>query len=147
MSNEYYNDEYELEEEINLSPSTPSGKSGTLSPAGRTFAMVVGVVAILAAVVYCAWAVWVVPTVRGKDVGFNIINSEVSEFTFDVAKPQDRSVLCSIDALNQSYAQVGTRDVLIGPAEQFEQRFTVEVRTSERPVSVTVNQCVLVEED
>lgn len=141
MSNEYYNDEYEVEEEITIAPSTPSGKSGTLTPTGRRFAIALGVVAIVLSIAYIAWASWGVPTLRGKDVGFNIISSELSEFTFDAAKPEDLTMTCRINALNQSFAQVGTRDVEIGPADKFEQRFTVEIRTTERPVSITLDRC------
>lgn len=146
MNNEYYEDEYELEEEIALAPSTPSGKSGTLTPGGSKFAMVIGVIAVAASVAYMAWWAFSTPTVRGKDVGFKIVSSELTQMTFDVAKPEDRTVICSIDALSQSYAQVGTRDVVIGPADIFEQRFTVDIRTSEMPVSATVESCTLVEE-
>lgn len=141
MSNEYYSDEYELEDEIALAPSTPAGKSGTLTPRGRTTAIILGTLAIVLAVVYIAWSVWSVPTIRGKDVGFKIVSSEVTELTFDIAKPEDLTVTCTLNALNQSYAQVGTRDVVIGPANKFEQRFTVEIRTTELPVSATVERC------
>lgn len=141
MSNEYYTDEYEEEEEIVLASAPPAGRSGTLTPGGRKFAITLGVLAIVLAVAYIAWSVWSVPTIRGKDVGFNIMSAEVTEFTFDVAKPQDMTVICSIDALNQSHAQVGTRDVVIGPADRFEQRFTIEIRTTELPVSATVQAC------
>ncbi len=146
MSNEYYADEYEEEEEIVLASTPPAGRSGTLTPGGRKFAIALGALAILLAVAYIAWSVWAMPTIRGKDVGFKIINAEVTEFTFDVAKPQDMTVICSIDALNQSHAQVGTRDVVIGPADQFEQRFTIEIRTTELPVSATVQLCFPAEE-
>lgn len=146
MNNDYYEDEYELEEEIVLAPSTPSGKSGTLSPNGRKFAMAIGILAIAASIAYFAWLAFANPTVRGKDVGFKIVNSELTQFTFDVAKPEDRTVICAIDALNQAYAQVGTRDVVVGPADVFEQRFTVDIRTSEMPVSATVVSCTLTED-
>jgi hypothetical protein len=146
VSNEYYTDEYEEEEEIILASAPPAGRSGTLTPGGRKFAITLGALAILLAVVYIAWSVWTVPTIRGKDVGFKIIDAEVTEFTFDVAKPQNMTVICSIDALNQSHAQVGTRDVVIGPADRFEQRFTVELRTTELPVSATVQTCFAAEQ-
>lgn len=142
MSNEYYSDEYELDEEAVLADSTPSGRSGTLTPGGRKFAIVLGTLAIALAVAYIAWASFVPDTIRGKNVGFNVKSSEVIEITFDVAKPLDVTVICSLDALNTNYAQVGTKDVEIGPAEQFEQRFTTEIRTTETAVTAVVESCV-----
>lgn len=142
MSNEHYFDEYELEDDAVLASSPPSGHSGALTPWGQKFAIILGVLAMALAIGYIAWASFTTDTIRGKNVGFNVLSSEAIEITFDVAKPQDMTVVCTLDALNTNYAQVGTRDVEIGPAEQFEQRFTTEIRTTETAVTAVVESCV-----
>lgn len=79
--------------------------------------------------------------VRGKDVGFSVLGPEAVTITFDVAKPKDATVVCELEALNSSYAQVGTRTVTIGPSDIAEARFTVEIATSEEAVTAVVKSC------
>ncbi|WP_019149016.1 DUF4307 domain-containing protein [Timonella senegalensis] len=142
MNNEYY-DEYELDEDAPvLASSTPSGPSGSLTPRGRKFAIALGVAVILIAVGVMAYIAFAIPTIRGKDVGFNIKSSEVIEITFDVAKPEDWTVKCTVNALNENYAQVGTKDVVIGPADTYEQRFSTDIRTTELAVTAIIDSCV-----
>ncbi|WP_435298395.1 DUF4307 domain-containing protein [Timonella sp. A28] len=141
MSNEYY-DEYELDEdEPVLAGSSPAGPSGNLTPRGRKIAIALGTLALILAVAVAAWYAWSSPTIRGKNVGFSIKSSEVIEITFDVAKPLDMTVVCTLDALNENYAQVGTKEVTIGPADVFEQRFSTDIRTTERAVTAVVDVC------
>ncbi|WP_313279888.1 DUF4307 domain-containing protein [Timonella senegalensis] len=139
---EHY-DEYELDEDAPvLASSTPSGPSGSLTPRGRKFAIALGVVVILVAVAVMAYIAFAIPTIRGKDVGFNIKSPEVIEITFDVAKPEDWTVECTLNALNENYAQVGTKIVTIGPAETYEQRFSTDIRTTEIAVTAVVDSCL-----
>ncbi|WP_169514090.1 DUF4307 domain-containing protein [Jonesia quinghaiensis] len=136
------NEVYELDEdEPVMAPSTPAGPSGSLTPRGRSFAIILGVLAIVVAIAVAAWYAWGAPTIRGKNVGYSVKSSELVEITFDVAKPQDMTVICTLDALNTNYAQVGTKEVRIGPAEVFEQRFTTEIRTTEEAVTAVVESC------
>ncbi|ACV09535.1 hypothetical protein Jden_1892 [Jonesia denitrificans DSM 20603] len=137
---------YELDEEDPvLAPTSPAGPSGSLTPRGRAFAIALGVAALLVAIGVAAWYAWGAPTIRGKEVGFSVTSSESITITFDVAKPQDVTVLCVLDALNESYAQVGTKNVLIGPAEVFEQRFSTDIRTTETAVTAVVTSCSAVD--
>ena len=104
--------------------------------------LVVGVVAVvvLAAVAWMAFGQQG-NDVRGRDVGYSVKSPEVVEITFDVAKPRDATVVCTLEALNSSYAQVGSREVTIGPSEVGEARFTTEIATSEEAVTAVVESC------
>lgn len=134
-------DEYELDEEVVLAPSSPAGASGQISVAGNKLAIVLGALALILAIGVAAWFAWGTPNVRGRDVGYKVAGSEMVTITFDVAKPKDMTVECRLDALNTNYAQVGTRMVTIGPAEKFEQRFVEDILTTERAVTATVHDC------
>lgn len=134
-------DEYELDEEVVLAPSSPAGAFGQISPKGNKLAIVLGALALILAIGVAAWFAWGTPNIRGRDVGYDVAGSEMVTITFDVAKPKDMTVECRLDALNSNYAQVGTRIVTIGPAEKFEQRFVEDIRTTERAVTATVHDC------
>jgi len=141
VSNEYY-DEYELDEEAPvLAPSTPSGPSGSLTPRGRRFAIWLGAIAIAVAVAVMAYIAFGIPTIRYKEVGFNIKGAESIELTFDVSKPNDWTLSCVLNALNENYAQVGTKTVTIGPSDEHEQRYSTEIRTTEKAVTAIVDSC------
>lgn len=83
--------------------------------------------------------------VRGKDVGFSVTSSESVTITFDVAKPADSTVVCTLNALNTNYAQVGTRDVTIGPSDKGEARYTTQIATTELAVTAVVEACDLLD--
>lgn len=135
--------EYELDEEVVIAPSTPAGPFGQITATGNKLALFFGTLAIILAVAVAAWFAWGKPNIRGKDVGYTVVSPELITITFDVAKPKDKTVECRLDALNSSYAQVGTRNVIIGPGDKFEQRFTVDINTTETAVTATVIDCKL----
>ena len=125
-------------------PLVPPGRYGPartrMSPG--VLRLLVGVVAVvvLAAVAWMAFGQQG-NDVRGRDVGYSVKSPEVVEITFDVAKPRDATVVCTLEALNSSYAQVGSREVTIGPSEVGEARFTTEIATSEEAVTAVVESC------
>jgi hypothetical protein len=63
------------------------------------------------------------------------------DVTFEVTKPGDDTVSCRVQALSQSFAEVGVRTVEVGPADVATQRVTVTVPTAELAVSGTVASC------
>ena len=84
-------------------------------------------------------------TVRGQEVGFSVKGPEAVDITFNIAKPQDATVVCTLNALNTNYAQVGTKEVTIGPSEVDEARFTTQIATTELAVTAVIEGCDLVE--
>lgn len=82
-------------------------------------------------------------SVRGQEVSYAVKSSEVVEMTFNVAKPKDATVVCTLNALNTNYAQVGTKTVTIGPSDVGEARFTVDIATTELAVTAVIESCEL----
>jgi hypothetical protein len=101
------------------------------------------VAAIAIVVLAIAWVTMgpTASTIRGKNVGFSVKGPESVAITFDVAKPRDATVVCTLQALNENYAQVGTKDVTIGPSEMDEGRYTTEIATTELAVTAVVDGC------
>ena len=99
-----------------------------------------------------AWAAWVAQTVTDRpltwqDVAFDVTGDTVTRVTFDVRfagdLPDDAEAVCTVRALNQVAAEVGLRDVTVGPASREAVRTTVEVPTSERAVTGLVKECAV----
>ena len=82
-------------------------------------------------------------SVRGQEVSYSVTSSESVEMTFNVAKPLDATVVCTLNALNTNYAQVGTRSVTIGPSDVQEAQFTVQIATTELAVTAVIESCEL----
>lgn len=126
--------------------TVPTDRYGTRRPAGRRPLAVVGAVALLAAGVgLAAWFAFGSSSadVRGKNVGFEVLGAETVVLTFDVAKPEDATVVCTVEALSSNYAQVGAKEVTVGPADVSEQRIRTEIATSEEAVTAVVDACRL----
>ncbi|MGY4643548.1 DUF4307 domain-containing protein [Cellulomonas sp. URHB0016] len=79
--------------------------------------------------------------VSWKDVGYHVDDATSVQVTFEVTKPRDDTVSCRVQALSQSFAEVGVRTVEVGPAETGTRRVTVTVPTAELAVSGTVASC------
>lgn len=83
--------------------------------------------------------------VRWQNVGFDVQGPAVVEVTYEVIKSPDDWAECTLVALNEGYAQVGVRTVLIGPGEQV-QRFRSTVSTAELATTGIVDSCQVVPE-
>lgn len=139
------------DEASGTAPGTPSpvasGRYDTRRGISRTTQVRLAVAAVTVAVLSIAWVTMgpTASTVRGKDFGYSVQGPESVDITFDVAKPKDSTVVCTVEALNENYAQVGTKDVTIGPAEVTEARYTTTIATTELAVTAVVDGCVLVD--
>lgn len=124
-----------------------SGRYDTGRGISRTTQVRLAVAAVTVAVLSIAWVTMgpSATTVRGKDFGYSVQGPESVDITFDVSKPKDSTVICTVEALNENYAQVGTKDVTIGPAEVSEARYTTTIATTELAVTAVVDECVLVD--
>ncbi|WP_081844693.1 DUF4307 domain-containing protein [Cellulomonas sp. URHE0023] len=115
-------------------PSTPRTRRR------RRVGLIVTAVAGLAVALGVALNVASQP-VSWKDVGFHVQGPEAIQVTFDVTKPRADTVVCTVRALSESYAEVGVRAVTVGPADEGTQRVTATVQTTELAVSGTVDRC------
>ncbi|GEL94919.1 DUF4307 domain-containing protein [Cellulomonas composti] len=80
--------------------------------------------------------------VQWKDVGFVVHDAGSVEVTFEVTKASDATATCRVQALSQSYAEVGVVDVEVGPGAR-SQRVTTTVPTAELAVTGTVESCTV----
>ncbi len=93
--------------------------------------------------VWLAIAAFSVP-VRTMDRGFEIVNDTAIDVTFVVVKNAGATVTCRVHALNPSFAEVGVKDVLVGPAEDAAVQLTTRVATSELATTGLVQWCEVV---
>lgn len=146
-----------MPEQIDSSPaqtttSSPSGApelgsrySSTATPRSRRLKIAGIVAALSVGVAGAAYFSFGNPgsSVRGQEISYSVKNSEMVEITFNVAKPQDATVVCTLNALNTNYAQVGTKTVTIGPSGVDEAQFTVPIATTELAVTAVIESCEL----
>lgn len=118
-------------------------------PGSRALLVAAGVVLGALAV---AWGLWVARGVAAEpltwqDVGFAVRGDDRTDVTFDVHFDADLAgdaeAVCTLRALNQVRAEVGLRDVTVGPASRGSVRTTMTVPTSERAVTGLVKECVV----
>jgi len=136
---------------VTESPATrpPAGRYGPEPTARSARRARIGIVA--AAVVGLAVVVWIGLSMAGKpvsfkDVGFHVDGSRSVDVTFEVTKPKESTVTCTLTALSESYAEVGVRTVEVGPADTATRRVTATVQTTELAVTGIVDSCALVED-
>ena len=111
----------------------------------RTVVIAVVVAALgLATVVWLAIGAFSVP-VRTMDRGFDIVDATAIDVTFVVVKDAGATVTCRVHALNPSFAEVGVKDVLVGPAEEAAVQLTTRVATSELATTGLVQWCEVAE--
>ena len=104
----------------------------------------VGVAAAVGAVAFMA-----IPsgseTVSSKDVGFTIPDAGTAIVDFNVTKPADATAECAVQVLNESYAVVGWKTVLIGPSDTETVGQRITLRTDSLGVTGGVDSCWLVD--
>ncbi len=93
------------------------------------------------AVAVAAWLGLAGDGLTWKMVGFRVDGPTSTQVTFDVTKDADATVTCRVQALSESYAEVGVQTVEVGPAGTATQRVTTTVPTSELAVSAVVESC------
>nr|WP_231713356.1 DUF4307 domain-containing protein [Arthrobacter sp. zg-Y769] len=105
--------------------------------------------AVTAGVVAAAWMN--IPsstgTVTSKDVGFSLPEDGRVLVDFKVDKSAGSTAACAIQALNESYAVVGWKTVILGPDAPESSTRQVELRTDSPAVTGGVNSCWIVDGD
>ena len=128
------------------SPTPPADRYGAHQgrrPLGTGAKVAIGVT-LAAAVGVAAW--FSVEQTRRDPVtvdvvGFDVRDAEQVEVTFQVHMPPGTTAVCDVEALAPSYAQVGTLEVPVGPAEGQTSTYTVTVGTSEEATTAVVDSC------
>lgn len=123
----------------------PADRYGARGPRrtgrARTVAIVAGLVAAVAVVAWFAIEQNRATPVSYDVVGFEVQGPERTDITFQVHMPAGTTAVCTVDALAESYAQVGTLDVPVGPSDSSTSTYTVEIRTSEEATTAVVADC------
>ncbi|MFM1844808.1 MAG: hypothetical protein RI917_126 [Actinomycetota bacterium] len=76
-------------------------------------------------------------------VGFRVTSPWVTEVDFEIQMPPGEVAVCSIEALNNSFAVVGHITQSFGPFDQLITTHTLAVNTYEEAVSGLVDSCTL----
>lgn len=105
---------------------------------------------VVVAVAGTAVVVWVglgmaSAPVRWTDVGYQVHGSQLTDVTFEVVMEPGTVAECRVQALSESYAQVGVRDVVVGPSQAQVVRATESISTSEEAVTAIVDSCRVLE--
>ena len=131
-------------------PSDRYGSTGrpprTGSGRGRKVAIGVALAAAVAAVGWYTVVQQQAAPVDYEDIGFTVVDAEHVNASFQVHMPPGTRAVCTIDALSPSYAQVGTLDVEVGPADTRTSAYEVTIGTSEEATAATVVGCDVVED-
>lgn len=81
-------------------------------------------------------------SIEFRDIAHNIDDSDTrASLTFEVTAPVQHEVVCQVEALNPSYAVVGSRLVELPKSDDRTRSVTQEVRTHNRATTITVKDC------
>lgn len=78
-----------------------------------------------------------------KDVGFSVVSEIETIVEIEITKPKDKTVICSIEALNGQFGSVGWKELEFGPSEFLTLRHTIRLNTTELAVTGLVDECRL----
>lgn len=81
--------------------------------------------------------------VQTKDVGFSVKDATQVILDFEISKPKQATAICSLESLNEQFAQVGYKEIEIGPQETETVRFSVNINTTELATTALVDECRL----
>ncbi|MEY3561726.1 MAG: hypothetical protein RL068_878 [Actinomycetota bacterium] len=81
--------------------------------------------------------------IEAQDVGFRVIDPTAIELDFEITKPGSQVAICSVEALNEQFAQVGYKEIEVGPTETNTVRLTVRINTTELATTALVDNCEL----
>lgn len=95
--------------------------------------------------IFLFWAVSV--TIEGanrvtsQDLAYEILGPNQAKVKFEVTKPTDTDVICSVKVLNNAFAVVGYREIAIAASAEKVVTLETLVNTSELGVTGLVDRC------
>ncbi len=132
---------------VSTPPVRPAERYGDLRPAWHS--TLARVLVVTLAVLGLAWLVWAGlgvarQDVRYSDIGYNVVDATRAEATFDVTVYTGTTATCTVQALAEDYAVVGSQQVQITVPEPGNTvRERVEVLTQQRAVTAIVGGCTV----
>jgi hypothetical protein len=123
-------------------PTPPAGRYGPAAPSrtARRAWIAVGAVVVVGVLALVTHGLLANP-VSWNDYGYKVVDAGHIRITFDVTKPKGATATCTVQALSDSFGQVGVQTVTIPPGADSTVRMTVEVATAEPAVTGTVQTC------
>lgn len=117
------------------------GKRAKLSKTRWIWISVVGIALMMVGVLFASIANY--NPVQSQDVGFSVKYPTQVVLDFELTKPQDTTAVCSVEALNEQFGQVGYKIIEIGPQETAKVRLSVSINTTELATTALVDECRL----
>jgi hypothetical protein len=102
---------------------------------------ILGVAGLVAMAGYFALANY--SPVTSTDVGFRVLSDWRTEVDFELSKPAEAVVVCSFEALDNSFGVVGWAEYEFGPSETTTNRYTINLNTYSMAVTGLVDECRL----
>ncbi|GAA4288735.1 DUF4307 domain-containing protein [Georgenia daeguensis] len=87
------------------------------------------------------------PTVIAENVGFTVNDPSSTTVRFNLRVEAGTTVSCTVVALNESFTQVGFREVELGPFDQRTTPHEIDVTTTELATTGSVEGCEILDED
>jgi Domain of unknown function (DUF4307) len=104
---------------------------------------IVGGVGVTIGVALATWfGISATAGITWTDTGHHVVNAREVQTRFDVTDPERGPVRCTVIALSERKAVVGRRTVDLAPSRFDSTRHTVTIRTAERAVAASVDECV-----
>ena len=117
------------------------GKRAKLSKSRWRWISAIGIGIMAIGVLYVSMANY--NPVQSQDIGFSVKNPTQVTLDFELTKPLDAVAVCSVEALNEQFGQVGYKVLEIGPQETGKVRLTVSINTTELATTALVDECRL----
>jgi hypothetical protein len=111
------------------------------NPVRNRVLSIIGVTGLVAMAGYFALANY--SPVTSTDVGFRVLSEWRTEVDFELSKPVDAVVLCSFEALDNSFGVVGWAEYEFGPSDSTTNRYTINLNTYSMAVTGLVDECRL----
>ncbi|WP_052436654.1 DUF4307 domain-containing protein [Georgenia sp. SUBG003] len=81
------------------------------------------------------------PAVVADNLGFTVEDAGTTTVRFNLRAQPGSTVTCTVIALNESFTEVGFREVEIGPLDEQVTSHQVHVATTEKATTGSVEQC------
>jgi hypothetical protein len=117
------------------------GKQPKLSRTRWLWISAVGIALMMIGVLFATIANY--NPVQSQDLGFSVKDPTQVVLDFELSKPLDAVVVCSVEALNEQFLQVGYKTIEIGAQETSTVRLSVSINTTELATTALVDECRL----
>jgi hypothetical protein len=121
--------------------ATRYGKQAKLSKVSWRWISVIGITLMAIGVLFASMANY--NPVQSQDIGFSVKDPTQVILDFELTKPIDAVAVCSVEALNEQFGQVGYKVIEIGPQETGKVRLSVSINTTELATTALVDECRL----